>query len=80
MVGLLEAAALAAGLRMDSASLQQGSGAALRLTVTALVMFTVASIVAVRLFDRRPVRELGIVPGPGSGATSPSASPWAPCS
>ena len=49
---------------MSSSELQRGSAAALRLTLAALVMFTLASIVAVRVFDRRPVRELGIVPGP----------------
>jgi membrane protease YdiL (CAAX protease family) len=65
LVVLLNAAAKATGLRMQSSELVQGSGAALRLTVTALVMFTLASIVAVRVIDRRPVRELGIVPGPG---------------
>ena len=64
LLGLLSAAARATGLQLSSSELQHGSGAALRLTVAALVMFTAAAIVAVRLLDRRPVRELGIVPGP----------------
>ena len=65
LVGLLNLAALTLGLHMSGSELQRGSGPALRVTAAALVMFTLASIVAVRLFDRRPVRELGIVPGPG---------------
>lgn len=65
LIALLSVAARAAGLRMSGSELERGSGAAVRLTVMALVMFTFASIVAVRAFDRRPVRELGIVPVPG---------------
>lgn len=42
-----------------------GSGAILRFTLVLLVLFTGSVIVAVRLLDRRPVRQLGIVPGPG---------------
>lgn len=64
VVVLLHTAAVAAGLRLSSAELERGSGAALRLTAIGLVLFTIASIVSVRVFDRRPVRELGIVPGP----------------
>jgi membrane protease YdiL (CAAX protease family) len=65
LVILLNAAASAAGLHFHPSELERGSGAALVLTVTALAMLTVSALVAVRVFDRRPVRELGIVPGPG---------------
>ena len=67
VVILVHAALTAAGVRLSSSELERGSGAALRLTVTALAMFTIAAVVAVRVFDRRPVRELGIVPGPRFG-------------
>jgi len=65
LVILLNVAASAAGLRVSPSELERGSGPALRLSVTILAMLTIAALVAVRVFDRRPVRELGIVPGPG---------------
>jgi uncharacterized protein len=65
VVILLQMAASAAGLRIGPRELARGSSAALRVSLTVLAMLTIATLVAVRLFDRRPVRELGIVPGPG---------------
>jgi CAAX protease family protein len=62
---LLQMAASAAGLRVGPGEVARGSGPALRVSATVLAMLTVATVVAVRLFDRRPVRELGIVPVPG---------------
>lgn len=55
-----------AGLPLDRVGmLTSHSGAMLAATLSLLVVLTLASILAVRLLDRRPVRELGIVPGPG---------------
>ncbi len=65
VVILLQMTASAAGLRVGPRELARGSGAVLRVSLTVLAMLTIATLVAVRLFDRRPVRELGIVPGPG---------------
>ena len=65
LVGLLNFAALAAGLRERPApGGLRDSASFLRLSVMALVLLTTACVLAVRLLDRRPVRELGIVPGP----------------
>jgi membrane protease YdiL (CAAX protease family) len=44
---------------------EKGSGAFLRLTLMVGAIVTVCCVVAVRLLDRRPVSQLGIVPGPG---------------
>ena len=61
---LVKVAMSAVGLRLQP---EEGGGSAsvLRLSLTALAMLTTAAVVAVRVLDRRPVRELGIVPGPG---------------
>lgn len=61
----LHIAAQAAGMRLHPSEFARGSGAVLRLTLVLLVLVTLAAIIAVRLLDRRPVRQLGIVPGPG---------------
>lgn len=63
IVAVIATAVRAAGvnLRVDHAA---GTSGMLRLTAIALAMFTVACVLAVRLLDRRPIRELGIVPGP----------------
>jgi membrane protease YdiL (CAAX protease family) len=46
--------------------LGRGGGAdILRVTWGVLAIITVAALIAVRLLDRRPVSQLGIVPGPG---------------
>ena len=66
VVILLGIAASAVGLPMGPGERGRGTGAALKVSATALALLTIATIVAVRLFDRRPVRELGIVPVPGS--------------
>lgn len=58
-------AGIAAGLRLHPSELAHGSGPILNFSFTLLVMVTLAAIIAVRLIDRRPVRQLGIVPGPG---------------
>jgi Na+/proline symporter len=58
-------AGIAAGLRLHPSELARGSGAVLSFSLALLVMVTLAAIIAVRLIDRRPVRQLGIVPGPG---------------
>jgi hypothetical protein len=55
-----------AGLPLDRGALASGdSGTMLAATLALLVVLTLACLLAVRLLDRRPVRELGIVPGPG---------------
>ena len=61
----LDIAGIAAGLRLHPSELTRGSGAVLRFSVTLMVIVTLGAIIAVRLIDRRPVRQLGIVPGPG---------------
>ena len=62
----LHVAAVAAGLPLDGGRLARGSGAdVLRLTLTAMSILTIAALLAVRVLDRRRVRQLGIVPGPG---------------
>lgn len=58
-------AGIAAGLRLHPSELARGSSAVLSLSLAVLVIVTLAAIIAVRLIDRRPVRQLGIVPGPG---------------
>ncbi len=66
MVGLLGRAARHFGLGMSrDAMFAGGSPAMLRSTLVGLAVLTLAALIAVRLLDRRPVRELGIVPGPG---------------
>jgi len=65
VVGLSEAGRLA-GLPLDRGAMASGDEAALvAATLSLLVVLTVACLLAVRLLDRRPVSELGIVPGPG---------------
>jgi len=58
-------AGIAAGLRLHPSELARGSSAVLSFSLAVLVIVTLAAIIAVRLIDRRPVRQLGIVPGPG---------------
>lgn len=58
-------AGIAAGLRLHPGELARGSSAVLSFSLAVLVIVTLAAIIAVRLIDRRPVRQLGIVPGPG---------------
>jgi CAAX protease family protein len=66
LVRLLGKGANWLGMGMNSeAMFAGGSSAMLRGTLAGLAVLTLAALVAVRLFDRRPVRELGIVPGPG---------------
>ena len=58
--------AVAVGLPRDPSVLGRGGGAdILRVTWGVLAIITVAALIAVRLLDRRPVSQLGIVPGPG---------------
>ena len=58
--------AVAIGLPRDPSVLGRGGGAdILRVTWGVLAIITVAALIAVRLLDRRPVSQLGIVPGPG---------------
>ena len=64
LIILLERAASAAGLRLDPGEILRGSAPALRLSLIALAVLFAACLAAVRLLDRRSVRELGIVPGP----------------
>ncbi|HVQ28371.1 MAG TPA: type II CAAX endopeptidase family protein, partial [Vicinamibacteria bacterium] len=54
-----------AGLRLHPSELARGSSAVLSFSLAVLVIVTLAAIIAVRLIDRRPVRQLGIVPGLG---------------
>lgn len=62
----LNIAAVAAGLPLSASTLASGSSAdVLRVTLTVLAIVTLAALVTVRALDRRPVRQLGIVPGPG---------------
>jgi membrane protease YdiL (CAAX protease family) len=56
---------IAAGLRLHPSELARGSGAVLSFSLALMVMVTLAAIIVVRVIDRRPVRQLGIVPGPG---------------
>ena len=58
-------AGIAAGLRLHPSEIARGSGAVLSFSLALVAMVTLAAIIAVRLIDRRPVRQLGIVPGPG---------------
>jgi len=58
-------AGIAAGLRLHPSELAQGSGGVLRFSLSVLGIVTLAAVIAVRLMDRRPVGQLGIVPGPG---------------
>ena len=65
IVGLLSFAVRASGLQSGAGALgERGSADFLRVSAMALVMLTTACVLAVRLLDRRPVAELGIVPGP----------------
>lgn len=62
----LNIAALAVGLPLSGSRLASGGGAdVLRLTLTVMSILTIAALVAVRALDRRPVRQLGIVPARG---------------
>jgi membrane protease YdiL (CAAX protease family) len=62
-------AVMAAGFRLRSGAFStSGSSAILSLTLVQAVAVTLAAIIAVGLFDRRPLKQLGIVPGPGFGA------------
>lgn len=64
----LSIAAVAARLPLSGSRLATGSSAdVLRVTLTVLVIITLAALVTVRALDRRPLRQLGIVPGPGYG-------------
>jgi CAAX protease family protein len=60
-----DVAGIAAGLRLHPGELARGSGAVLGFSLALLVIVTLVAIIAVRLIDRRPVKQLGIVPGPG---------------
>jgi membrane protease YdiL (CAAX protease family) len=63
-IAVIATAIRATGVHLEVDS-DAGTGTMLRLTAMALAMITAASVLAVRLLDRRPLRELGIVPGPG---------------
>lgn len=54
-----------AGLPISDGLPTEDGGAMVAATLSLLLLLTLASILAVLLLDRRPVRELGIVPGPG---------------
>jgi membrane protease YdiL (CAAX protease family) len=62
-IAVIATAIRAAGVHLEVEP-EGGTGTMLRLTAIAAAMITTASVLAVRLLDRRPVRELGIVPGP----------------
>jgi membrane protease YdiL (CAAX protease family) len=64
IIALLNAVVTATGLRPPSRAALTGSAPFLRVSAIALVMMLTACVLAVRLLDRRPVRQLGIVPGP----------------
>lgn len=59
------AALQAMGLRLHPGALTRGSIAALPMMFAILAVVTFSAVIAVRFLDRRPVRQLGIVPGPG---------------
>jgi hypothetical protein len=59
------AALQAMGLRLHPGALTGGSIAALPMMFAILAVVTLSVVIAVRLLDRRSVRQLGIVPGPG---------------
>lgn len=62
----LNIGAVTAGLPLSGGRLASGGGAdLLRFTLTVMLILTIAALVAVRALDRRPVRQLGIVPAPG---------------
>ncbi len=66
IAGLLGRVAEAAGLAPNRTAMFAGGSATMfRGTLVALIILTLAALLAVRLLDRRPVRELGILPGPG---------------
>lgn len=61
----LDVGGIALGLPLHPGQLAGGSRSVLGFSLSLMVILTLSSIIAVRVFDRRPVRQLGIVPGPG---------------
>jgi hypothetical protein len=62
----LHIAAQAVGLELHPGALIDGdSRSVLRFTLTMSVLVTVSVLIAARWLDRRPLTQLGIVPGPG---------------
>lgn len=62
----LDVAGIAMGLPLHPGKLiAGGSSSVLGFSLSLLGLLTLSSIIGVRVFDRRPVTQLGIVPGPG---------------
>jgi membrane protease YdiL (CAAX protease family) len=62
----LDVAGIALGLPLHPSHIIGGdSRSVMGFSLSLLALLTLASVVSVRLLDRRPLRQLGIVPGPG---------------